>query len=320
MTAKRRLTLLALALALSACDNKPTARVRIDGSSTVFPITEAVAEEFRNERSDIRVTVGVSGTGGGFKKFVLGETDINDASRPIKPSEIAKCKAKSIGFIELPVAYDGLSVVVHPENDWLDYITVEELRAVWKPESAVKTWKDVRASWPDRPIKLFGAGTDSGTFDYFTEVIVGKARACRSDYTASEDDNVIVTGISGNKDALGFFGFAYYKENKDRLKIAPIKNGEAAPVAPSVESIEDGTYAPLSRPVFIYVSTSAAGRPEVKAFIDFYLDQAPALVGQVGYVALPAALMGQVKARFAALKTGTMFGEGSPSLTEALKR
>lgn len=259
--------------------------VRIDGSSTVFPITEAVAEEFGKKHRRVRVTVGVSGTGGGFKKFSIGETDINDASRPIKGSEIKTAKKNGVEYIQLPVAFDGISVVVNPKNTWLDYLTVRELKKIWEPGSQVTTWKDVRASWPDRKIRLYGPGTDSGTFDYFTGAINGKSHASRADFTKSEDDNVLVQGVAGDRDALGYFGFAYYSGNKDKLKIVPIKNKQA-PVSPSLTTINDGSYSPLSRPIYIYVSEKSVQRPEVATFVEFYLKNAAELSKDVGYVPL----------------------------------
>ena len=262
--------------------------VKVDGSSTVFPITEAVAEEFGKvkEHRRVRVTVGVSGTGGGFKKFLAGETDINDASRPIKQKEIDKAKKNGVKYIELPVAYDGLSVVVNKKNTWVDYLTVAELHKIWKPGSTVKTWKDIRSNWPDQKIQLYGPGTDSGTFDYFTEVINGKSQVSRSDFTKSEDDNVLVKGVAGDKGSLGYFGFAYYVENKDKLKVVPIKQGNKKPVAPTMTTINNGSYAPLSRPIFIYVNLKSAKKPEVRKFIRFYLKNAKELVKEVGYVPL----------------------------------
>lgn len=263
--------------------------IKIDGSSTVFPITEAVAEEFGKVKKHrrVRVTVGVSGTGGGFKKFLAGETDINEASRPIKQKEIDKAKKTGVKYLELPVAYDGLSVVVNKRNTWADYLTVTELHKIWKPGSSVKTWKDIRPNWPDQKIRLYGPGTDSGTFDYFTEVINGKSQASRSDFTKSEDDNVLVTGVSGDKGSLGYFGFAYYVENKDKLKVVPITQGNKKPVSPTMTTINNGSYAPLSRPVFIYVNLKSVKKPEVRAFVHFYLEQAKELVKEVGYVPLP---------------------------------
>jgi len=263
--------------------------VKVDGSSTVFPITEAVAEEFgmKREHRRVRVTVGVSGTGGGFKKFLAGETDINDASRPIKQKEIDKAKKNSVKYIELPVAFDGLSVVVNKKNTWVNYLTVAELHKIWKPGSTVKTWKDIRSNWPNQKIQLYGPGTDSGTFDYFTEVINGKSQVSRSDFTKSEDDNVLVTGVAGDKGSLGYFGFAYYVENTDKLKVVPIKQGNNKPVAPTMTTINNGSYAPLSRPIFIYVNLKSAKKPEVREFVRFYLKQAKELVKEVGYVPLP---------------------------------
>jgi phosphate transport system substrate-binding protein len=245
--------------------------VKVDGSSTVFPITEAVAEEFGMLREHRRVRV----------------TDINDASRPIKQKEIDTANKNGVKYIELPVAYDGLSVVVNKKNTWVDYLTVKELNKIWKPGSTVKTWKDVRSNWPDQKIQLYGPGTDSGTFDYFTEVINGKSQVSRSDFTKSEDDNVLVTGVSGDKGSLGYFGFAYYIENKDKLKVVPIKQGNKKPVAPTMTTINNGSYAPLSRPIFIYVNLNSAKKPEVRKFVHFYLKQAKELAKEVGYVPLP---------------------------------
>jgi len=261
--------------------------VSLDGSSTVYPISEAVAEEFGAIAPRVRVTVGVSGTGGGFKKFLAKEIDINDASRTIKDSEAQEAMANGINYLEIPVAYDGLSIVVNPQNDWVDSITVEELQLIWQPGSVVDTWNDIRPNWPDAPIRLYGPGTDSGTFDYFTEAINGESGASRPDYTASEDDNVLVQGISGDEYALGFFGYAYYIENQDKLKVLPVDGGNG-PVAPSAVTINDGTYSPLSRPIFIYLNTDSLARPEVRTFVDFYIDNAGALANEVGYIELRA--------------------------------
>lgn len=284
--------------------------LRVDGSSTVYPITEAVAEEFRSVQPKVRVTVGFSGTGGGFKKFYAGETDINDASRPVKSTEIAECAEAGIDFIELPVAYDGLSVVTNRKNDFVDYLTVDELHRLWEPGSEVTTWQDIRPEWPADKIKLYGPGVDSGTFDYFTEAINGKSQACRADFTASEDDNVLVRGVAGDRNAIGFFGFAYYAENKDKLKLVPIDGG-GGPVAPSMETINNGTYAPLSRPIFIYVGKNAADRKEVATFVDFYLENAARLSAEVGYVPLPDAVYELARERFQKRVTGTVYGEGA---------
>ena len=262
--------------------------VEADGSSTVYPITEAVAEEFGAEHEGrVRVTVGTSGTGGGFKRFCAGETDISNASRPIKESEKEACAAAGVEPVELEVAYDGIAVLVNPVNDFVDCLTVAELKKIWEPGSTVKNWSDVRPTWPNEEIKLYGPGTDSGTFDYFTEAIVGEEDASRPDYTASEDDNVLVQGVTGDPAALGYFGFAYYMENTTRVKAIPVDGG-AGCVAPSVESIENQTYKPLARPIYIYSSRAAIARPEVNAFLRFYLEHAPELVAEVGYVPLDA--------------------------------
>ncbi len=283
-----------ISLALIACggDSKKDGEglqgeIRIDGSSTVYPITEAVAEEFRVDHRDVRVTVGVSGTGGGFSKFGRGEIDINNASRPIKESEAAACRENNIAFEEFTVAYDGLVVVVNKENTWVDSLTVEALKKIWEPaaQEKVTRWNQIRPEWPDEEFNLYGPGIASGTYDYFTEAIVGESGSSRGDYTASEDDNVLVQGLSGDKNGLAFFGLAYYEENKEQLKLVPIDNGNGA-VTPSVETVKNGTYAPLARPVFIYVTDVAAKRPEVRAFVDFYLSHADFLVPDVGYIPL----------------------------------
>ena len=264
--------------------------VDADGSSTVFPITEAMAEEFHKVAPRVRVTVGLSGTGGGFKRFCNDETDISNASRPISESEKTACAAKGVQYVELKVAFDGLSVLVNPQNTWVDYLTVAELKKIWEPASTITRWNQVRPNWPDQPINLYGPGTDSGTFDYFTEVITGRAKASRSDYTASEDDNVLVQGISGQRNALGYFGFAYYVENQSKLKLVPVDPGDGKPVKPSATTILDGTYKPLSRPLYVYVKVkSLKEKPQVQEFVKFYLNQAPKLVPQVGYVQVPHA-------------------------------
>jgi len=254
--------------------------------------------------------VGISGTGGGFKKFTAGETDISDASRPIDPAEAEQATRIGIQYIELPVAFDGLSILVNPASDFVSSLTVEELKRIWQPESKVRRWSDVRRGWPNREIHLYGPGTDSGTFDYFTQAIVGKEKASRADFSASEDDNVLVQGIAGDRDSLGYFGFAYYAENKDRLKLVAVDGGKG-PVLPSAETILNGTYQPLSRPIFIYVNTKAAARPEVQAFVRFYLTQAKNLVAQVGYVPLPDRVYELALQRFEQGHTGSVFaGEG----------
>ncbi len=257
----------------------------IDGSSTVFPITEAIAEEFHKLYPGVSTPIGVSGTGGGFKKFVIGETDISNASRPIKDSEAETAKANGIEYVELAIAYDGLSVMVSTQNDFVDSLTVEELKMIWEPDSAVRTWKDVRPEWPGETIKLYAPGTDSGTFDYFTDVIAGEAGASRTDYTPSEDDNVLVQGIAGDKYSLGYFGYAYYAENTDKLKIVRIDSG-SGPVEPTFDTIMDGSYAPLSRPIYMYVSKKALEQEHVRVFVEYFLTEGTALVSEVGYVQL----------------------------------
>jgi phosphate transport system substrate-binding protein len=294
-------------------DNGLGGNIRADGSSTVFPISEAMAEEFRTAEPGVRVTVGISGTGGGFKRFTAGETDISNASRPIDPAEAETAKANGIEYIELPVAFDGLSILVHPGNDFVTSLTVAELKRMWEPESTVRRWSDVRPNWPSREIHLYGPGTDSGTFDYFTQAINGKEKASRADFSASEDDNVLVQGISGDADALGYFGFAYYAENKERLKLVAVDGG-SGPVLPSPSTILDGSYQPLSRPVFIYVSAKAAARPEVQAFVRFYLTQAKSLVEQVGYVPLPDRVYELALQRFEQGRTGSVFGGKGPQV------
>jgi phosphate transport system substrate-binding protein len=292
------LALIAAGILISACsqddgagsgqesDGELRGVVSLDGSSTVFPISEAVAEEFLTVAPRVRVTVGVSGTGGGFKKFLASETDINDASRTIKESERMEAEANGIDYLEIPVAFDGLSVVVNKNNDWVDFLTVQELQMIWQPGSMVDSWDDIRPNWPAEPIRLYGPGTDSGTFDYFTEAVNGESGASRPDYTASEDDNVLVQGIAGDENAMGFFGYAYYIENNDKLKVVPIDGGNG-PVTPTPTTINDGTYSPLSRPIFIYLNTASLARQEVKAFVEFYLESAGQLASEVGYIALP---------------------------------
>jgi len=311
---------LGLALAAFACGggdqaNEP-ALIQIDGSSTVFPISEAVAEEFQIANPDVRVTIGVSGSGGGFKRFCRGETDISDASRPIQAVEIETCQAAGIDFIELPVAYDGIAVVVNPANDWARSMTVEELKTLWEPaaQGTVMRWNQVRASWPDEEVHLYGPGVDSGTYDYFTDAIVGEEGASRGDYTSSEDDNVLVQGIASDELALGFFGLAYVTANADRLALVGVDDGNPdngdGPIEASVAAVAGGTYQPLSRPIFIYVARSAAERPEVQRFVDFYLGEGPPLVDEVGYIRLQDELYGLAERRFANRVTGTIFGGG----------
>lgn len=292
--------------------------IKVDGSSTVFPITEAVAEEFQAEKKgSALVTIGVSGTGGGFKKFCRGTTDISDASRPIKGKEAALCKENGVKYIELPVAYDGLAVLVNPENDWVKELTPKDLKKIWEPaaQGKITKWSQVREGWPDEDIHLFGPGVDSGTFDYFTKAINGKEGASRGDYTASEDDNVLVHGIAGDRYALGFFGLAYYENNKDKLKLVPIddgndSNGKGA-ILPSLVTVNNSTYQPLSRPIFIYVSKKSAAKKEVEDFVNFYIENADELTREVGYIPLPASIYSSALKKFSARKTGSIFTGGS---------
>ena len=286
--------------------------VKVDGSSTVYPITEAVAEEFQKAKKNaIKVTVGISGTGGGFKKFCRGEIDIANASRPILKKEMADCKAAGVEYIELPVAFDALTVVMNPKNAFLKELTVEQLKAIWEPaaQGKIARWNQVNPAWPDAPIKLFGAGSDSGTFDYFTEAIVGKAKSSRGDYTASEDDNVLVQGVSRDVNAIGYFGYAYYAENTGKLKAVPIveKAGKPA-VLPSEESVIKGTYQPLSRPIFIYINPKSLDKPEVREFVEFYMKNASKLTKEVKYVPLPAKAYTVNMEHIDKKKTGTVFG------------
>jgi len=306
-----------VALLAGAVSAQEADLVRVDGSSTVYPVTEAVAEEFQKAHRDTyRVTVGISGTGGGFKKFCRGETDISNASRPIRDVERQLCAENGIQYVEIPVAFDALAVMVHPTNDWVDCMSVEELKKIWEPEAQgnIVRWNQVRADWPDRPLNLYGAGTDSGTYDYFTAAIVGKEHSSRGDYTASEDDNVLVQGVANDPNALGFFGYAYYQENADKLKAVPIRNPETGEcVAPSIESARNGTYQPLSRPIFIYVNAASLDREPVKAFIDTYLDPELIieLVQEVGYVPLPEEAYRLAKENVEKRRTGTAFAGGS---------
>ena len=298
----------------------------VDGSSTVYPVTEAFAEEFQKTNRGTRITVGNSGTGGGFQKFCRDETDISNASRPISATEADACAKAGIEYIELPVAYDGLAVLVHPKNTWVDHLTVAELRKIWEPaaQGKVTRWSQVRAGWPDREMRLFGPGVDSGTFDYFTEAVNGKAKASRGDYTSSEDDNVLVQGINGDENAIGYFGYAYYEENKDKLKLIPVDdqkddNGKG-PIAPSPETVTGGTYRPLSRPIFVYVKTKALQRPEVQKFVEFYLTNTGGLVREVGYIPFTDAEYGLIRARFQGKKTGSMYHGSSLAATATLEQ
>jgi phosphate transport system substrate-binding protein len=286
--------------------------VKIDGSSTVFPITEGVAEDFQKfKKGAVKVTVGISGTGGGFKKFCRDEIDLSGASRPILAKEMADCKAAGIEYFELPVAFDALTVVMNPKNAFLKQITVAELKAIWEPaaQGKVMTWDQVNPAWPKSPIKLFGAGADSGTFDYFTEAINGKSKASRGDFTASEDDNVLVQGVSNDVNAIGYFGYAYYAENMAKLKAVPIVEKQGKPaVLPSEKSVLDGSYQPLSRPIFIYVNAKSMAKPEVKEFIEYYMKHVTKIAKEVKYVPLPAKAYTINLEHLAKGKKGTVFG------------
>ena len=304
--------LLAVAILFSGFQEVMAAElIKIDGSSTVYPITEAVAEEFQIKNRKLWVTVGISGTGGGFKKFCRGEVDISGASRPIKEKEIKFCQEKGIRYIEIPVAYDGLAVIVNPKNTWTSTITVVELKKLWEPAAQKKIlrWNQIRPDWPNQEIHLFGPGVDSGTFDYFTEATVGKSQASRGDFTASEDDNVLVQGIATDKFALGYFGLAYYEENKNRLKLVGVDAGEGA-VFPSGKTVENGTYY-LARPLFIYVSEASLERSAVQKFVDFYLEEGPALANEVGYISLPKELRTRVTKRFNNRQLGSLYEDGA---------
>jgi phosphate transport system substrate-binding protein len=302
----------------SGCGGGQQQVIQVDGSSTVYPITEAVAEEFQKANPGTRVTVGISGTGGGFQKFCRDEIDISGASRPIKPTEAEACAKAGVQYVELPVAYDGLAVVVHPSNTWASSMTVAELKRLWEPaaQGKIKRWNQIRAGWPDREIHLFGAGVDSGTFDYFTEAIVGKEDQSRGDFTSSEDDNVIVQGVAGDELSLGYFGYAYYEENKGKLKLVAVDDGDETngqgAISPSPESVRGGTYRPLSRPIFIYPKMKAIERPELRTFIDFYLNKGVPLVREVGYIPLADKEYELIRKRFADRKAGSMY-EGTDS-------
>ena len=286
--------------------------VKVDGSSTVYPITEAVAEDFQvSKKNKVRVTVGISGTGGGFKKFCRGETDVSNASRPITKKEIKDCKAAGIEFLEMPVAYDALTVVINPKNTWAKKLTVAQLKAIWEPaaQGKITNWKQVDPSFPDRPLKLYGPGADSGTFEYFTEAINGKSKSTRGDFTASEDDNVLVQGVSRDVGGLGYFGYAYYTENKDKLVAVSIVAAEGKPaVAPTLETVINGSYQPLARPIFIYVNAKSAAKPEVKEFVEYYMKNGEKLAKEVKYVSLPAKAYTYNLEHFAKMAKGTKFG------------
>jgi phosphate transport system substrate-binding protein len=298
--------------------------IRVDGSSTVFPISEAVAEEFKRAYPNVDITVGISGTGGGFQKFCRAETDISDASRPIRATEMEACRKAGVEFVELPIAYDGLAIAVNPKNSWAAAITTAELKTLWEPgaQGKITRWSQVRKGWPDREIHLFGAGVDSGTFDYFTEAINGKEKASRGDFTQSEDDNVLVQGVGGDELALGFIPLAYVEQNKDRLKSVPVDDGKAengnGPIGPSFETVRNGTYQPLSRPLFIYVARKSADRPEVQRFVESYFSQ-PELMREVGYVELTPQIYELAKSHFTARKVGTAFGSGGSQVGMTLE-
>jgi phosphate transport system substrate-binding protein len=301
---------LAVLLSIASIGIASADTIKIDGSSTVYPITEAVAEDFQiAKKGKTRVTVGISGTGGGFKKFCRGEIDIADASRPIKQKEIDKCKKAGIEYVEMPVAFDALTVVINPKNNWSKTITVAELKKMWEPAAQNKTtrWNQINPAWPDAEFKLYGPGADSGTFDYFTEAVVGKSKSSRGDFTASEDDNVLVQGVSRDKNALAYFGFAYYVENKKKLNAVAVDGGNGG-VLPSSATVENGTYQPLSRPIFIYVNVKSAKRPEVREFIDFYMKKGPALVEEVKYFPLPKEVYALNLEHLDKKKIGTVFG------------
>jgi phosphate transport system substrate-binding protein len=304
--------------------NELSGMIRVDGSSTVFPISEAVAEEFKKANPKVDVSVGISGTGGGFQKFCRGETDISDASRPIRSTEMETCQKAGIEFIELPIAYDGLAITVNPKNSWATAMTTAELKTLWEPaaQDKVEKWSQVRKGWPDRDIHLFGAGVDSGTFDYFTEAINGKEKASRGDFTQSEDDNVLVQGVGGDELALGFIPLAYVEQNKERLKAVPVDDGKAengnGPIGPSAETVRNGTYQPLSRPLFIYVARKAADRPEVQKFVESYFAQ-PELMREVGYVELTPQIYDLAKTHFTQKKLGTAFGKGGSQVGMTLE-
>jgi phosphate transport system substrate-binding protein len=330
---KRAASIAAAALALAACGeaarnageirNAPV--VKMDGSSTVFPIAEAVAEEFQRAGHRVRVTVGLSGTGGGFKKLCRGEIDVANASRPILAEEMEKCRAAGISFLELPVAFDAITVVVNPQNDWVSSLTIDDLKKMWEPaaQGKVLTWNQVRPEWPEARLMLFGPGADSGTFDYFTEAVAHRAKASRGDYTASEDDNVLVQGVENNKNALGYFGFAYYSAHKDKMRAVPIVSPTGDAVAPTVETVVDGTYQPLSRPLFIYVSSRSLERPEVQTFVEYYLREGSQYVNEVGFIALPEHATQAALAHYRNRRFGTVFGgvpEVGVKLEELLER
>lgn len=287
-------------------------KITADGSSTVFPIMEALAEEFGKQASDVETTVDVSGTGGGFKRFCAGETDFSDASRAIKDEEAATCAAAGVSYYQFEIAYDGISVVVNPDNDWASCLTIAQLNQIWAKDSAVKKWSDVDPSWPSDDIALYGPGTDSGTYDYFTQQINGEEGVSREDYTPSEDDNVLVEGVAGDKNALGFFGYSYYEENQDKLKIVQIDNG-AGCIAPSVETVQDLTYAPLSRPLYVYVNAASLARPEVQEFLRYSIAEVGPLLPEVGFIGSPSQVYADDQAKLEGAIAGSAGPDGPPA-------
>ncbi|MCC7475845.1 MAG: PstS family phosphate ABC transporter substrate-binding protein [Pirellulales bacterium] len=295
MSYGRALAVIAFISLTVACVGCSPKSIKIDGSSTVILITEAVTEQFAQEHPGVRVTGGRSGTGGGFKKFAAGEIDICDASRPIAESEKKACQEKGIEFIELEIAYDGIAVVVNPSNEWCESMTVAQLKLLWEPASKVKKWNELDPAWPAEEISLYGPGTDSGTFDYFTEVIVGKTGACRQDFSASEEDNVLVMGVAGDRRALGYFGLAYYEENKEKLKLLGIDAGDGTVVKPTDATVREGTYKPLSRPLYIYVKKSSLARKEMRSYLEYYLANVSKLAKEAGYVPLPDDILAKSK-------------------------
>ena len=318
---------LIFSLSIHAKSKKEKTIVKVDGSSTVYLITEAVAEKFQeSKKGSIHVTVGISGTGGGFEKFCKGEIDIADASRPIEQKEINSCKDKKITYVELPIGYDALTVVVNPKNTWVNSMTVAELKKLWEPtpegQTPITQWNQINPTWPKTKISLYGPGAKSGTFDYFTKAIVGKEKSSRADYMPSEDDNTTVTGVAGDENALGYFGFAYYSENMDKLKAIAIDSGKGT-VIPSQEAVEHGTYQPLSRPLFIYVNTQSLKKKHVKEFAEFYVNNAQTLVADVKYVPFQKAEYDMVKARLMGMQQGTVFAgkaEAGLKIKEILQR
>ena len=316
-----------VAMPLAGCgggDSQGRAVISVDGSSTVYPLTEAMAEEFQRISPGTRVTVGVAGTGGGLRRLCRGGLDLAAASRPITVVEAAACARSGIAFIELPVAFDGITVAVHPDNTWVESLTIDDLRRLWRHEAEQQLlrWSQLRPGYPDREVHLFGAGVDSGTFDYFTGVVTGAPRDSRGDYTSSEDDNMLVQGVAGDPDALGYFGFAYYEASQEYLRAVPIRATAGAPaVLPTRESIRSGTYQPLSRPVFVYVNARALDRDDVRRFLEYYTTHLSDIANDVGYVPLSADVQAAVRARLAARRTGSIFAgaTAAPTLTLAAR-